>query len=71
MSRYITNTINGSDIKLSPVCFPFSSEQNKVSLPFIDGIFVTHNIPEGNSKIARGQTGSMALIDIGRCKEAV
>ena len=36
----------------------------------MDIIFVTHSIPEGNSvtlmgKIALGQTGSMAMIDIG------
>ena len=40
-------TINRSDIKLSLACCPFNSEQNKVSLQFIDGIFVTHSITEG------------------------
>ena len=69
-------TINRSRIKLSPACFPFNSEQNKVSLQFTDGIFATHSIPEGNSvtligKIARRQTGSMDLTDIGYCKEAL
>ena len=59
-----------SDIELSPTGSPFNSEQNQVSLQFIDGIVVTHSIPEGNSvtligKIARGQTGSIALTDIG------
>ena len=39
-------------------------------LQITDGIFVMHGIPEGNSvtlivKIARGQTRSKALIDIG------
>ena len=36
----------------------------------MDGIFVTHGIPEGNSvtligKFAWEQTGAMAMIDIG------
>ena len=62
--------MNFNDIELSPGCCPINSEQNKVSLQFIDGIFVTNSIPEGNSitlisKIAFGQTGPMALIDIG------
>ena len=65
----LSKTINRSDIKISPACFSLNPEQNKVSLQFIDGI-VTLRIPEGNSvtligKIASGQTGSMALIDIG------
>ena len=39
-------------------------------LQFIDGIFVTHSVPEVNTvtltaKTAWGQTESMALIDIG------
>ena len=45
----ISKTINRSDIELSPACSPFNSEENEVSLQFIDGIFVTHSIPEGNS----------------------
>ena len=41
--------INRSDTKLSPACSPFLRKQNEVSLQFIDEIFVTHSIPEGNS----------------------
>ena len=67
--RLSKKTIYSSDIKLSPMCFPFNSEQYKVPLQCIEGIFVTRIIPEGNSvtligKIACGQTGSMALTDI-------
>ena len=55
--------------KLSPACSTYNSEQNEMSLPFIDGIFLMHRILEGNrvtliGKIAWGQTVSMALIDI-------
>ena len=62
--------ISRNDLKLVPACFPLNAEQNEVSLPLMDGIFVGQSIPEGNSvtligKIARGQTGSMAMIDIG------
>ena len=45
----ISNIINRSDIGLSPASSPFTSEQNEVSLQFIDGIFLTHSIPEENS----------------------
>ena len=41
-------TVNCSDI-ISTVCSPFNSEQNKVSLRFLGGIYVTQSIPEGNS----------------------
>ena len=70
LNQYISKTVNRSDIRLSPACSSFKSEQNKVLLQFIDGIFVTLSTLEGNSvtlmdKIARGQTESMALIDFG------
>ena len=47
-----------------------------MSLQFLDGIYVTHSVPEAynvtlTGKIALGQTGSMALIDIGECREAL
>ena len=70
LHEYISKPINRNNIKLPSACFPFNSEQKKVLLQFIDGIFVMYSIPEGNSvtfigKIAWGQTGSMFLIDIG------
>ena len=45
----ISIPINRRDIKLSLACSPFNSEQNQEQLPLIDGIFMTHTIPEGNS----------------------
>ena len=32
----------------SPTCSPFNSEEHGVLLKFINGIFVTHSLPEGN-----------------------
>ena len=39
----ISKTRNRSDIELSPACSPLNSEQNEVSLQFIEGILVTHS----------------------------
>ena len=52
-------------------CFSFDSEQNGVLSRYLDRIFVIYGIPEGNNvtqcrKMAREQTGSMALMDIGK-----
>ena len=48
LHEYTSKTIRRSDIKLSPACSPFNSEQ-KVPLPLIHGKFVTHSIPERSS----------------------
>ena len=76
LCSYTSKTINRSDIKLSQACSPINSVQPYKSLLFLDGIFVSHIVPEVNSvtpigKIAVGQTGSMSLIGIGWYKEAL
>ena len=43
--------MNRSDLKPSPACFPFNYEHNSMLLQIIDGIFVTHSVPEVNSII--------------------
>ena len=45
----ISKTIDRSDIRFSPACSPFNSQQYSVSLQFLDGIYVTHSVPEGYS----------------------
>ena len=59
-------------MKTLPVCSPFNSEQNNVPFRYLDRIFAMFSTPEGNviltGKIARGQTGPMALNDIGTVK---
>ena len=49
LHAHISKTANCSDIKLSSACSSFISEQNGVLFQFIDGIFVMHSIPKGNS----------------------
>ena len=63
-------------MKLVPACSPFNSEQPDQLFRYIDRVFVMHGIPEGNNvtltgKIERGQTGPVALNDIGKGKEAL
>ena len=62
-------------MKSLPVCSPSESEQKDVFFGILIRIFVMYSIPEGNNvaltekKIVRGQTGPMALNDIGNSKE--
>ena len=41
--------MNLSNPKLLPACSTFNYEQHRVLLEFIDGMFVTHSVPEVNS----------------------
>ena len=46
---HISKIINRSGLTLPSAYSPLNSDQNEVSLPFMDGLFVTHGIQEGNS----------------------
>ena len=68
--------MNRIDTKLLEVWSPFNSEKKCCCGLLMVYIFVRHSIPDGNSvtiigKIAWEQTGSMALIDTGQCKETL
>ena len=45
----ISKIINRIGIKLSLASSLFTFERKKVSLPFIDRMFVTHSVSKGNS----------------------
>ena len=64
---YVSKSINRIELKLPPALSLLYSEKNGMLFRYLDRMFVTYSIPEGNvtltGKIAQGKAGPTALID--------